>query len=100
MNELLGFLLLALGGLFLWIFSVEVYDALTTRIRRWRLRRSGELPSSWLDAVPPAEPGFHVGATSFHLRKSRSLLRRRHRRSLVLEPRGSAGFEAKWLRDP
>ncbi len=97
MNELVGFVVLAVGGLLLSMVSLEVYDALAATIRRRRLRR--EVPAS-LDESTPTEPRFHLGESSFHLDGSGSLLRRRHRRHLVLEPRGRWGFATKWTEDP
>lgn len=100
MNDLIGLMLLALAGLLMVIIAVEIGDAVAATIRRHRRRRAGEPLPPWLDDPTPSEPGFHVGGSSFHLEKSKSLLRRRHRRRLVLEPRGRWGFAAKWYQDP
>ena len=99
MHELIGFLFLVPITLVVWMIALEIYDSIADRVERRRLRRAGELPSAWLDESPPAEPGFHVGGSGFHFEGSGSLMERRHRRRLELEPRGSFGFAAKWYQD-
>jgi hypothetical protein len=100
MNEVVGFILLALGGLLVVVISIEVRDAIAAAVERRRLRRTGEPLPPWLDDSTPTEPGYHFGGSGFHLEGSGSLLRRRHRRRLDLEPRGRWGFAAKWIQDP
>ncbi len=99
MNEAIGFIFLVPAGLLLWMMALEIYDTVANRIERRRLRRAGELQSAWLDDSTPTEPGFHLGGSGFHLDGPGSLLRRRHRRRLELEPRGRWGFAAKWIQD-
>ena len=98
MDELVGFIFMALGGLLVVMISVEIYSTLGTSIRR--RRRAEEHRPNWFDDSPPTEPGYHLGGAGFHLDGSEHLLHRRHRRRLELEPRGSFGFAAKWIRDP
>ena len=89
-----GWVLFTLLGLLAFMILAEMVRRLGRAVNNLRYPSVEE----HFEELPP-EPRFHVGQTAFHLSGSDKLLRRRHRRSLELVPRGRFGFAMRWTRD-